>query len=300
MINKKEQQHLILIDLDGTSLNKDYKTFNTFNKKVLKRLVQRGHKVCIVTGKNFLSAYPFYKELELDTYLATYNGAYIVNPTNDSKEKFFSPISNSILNSIMEEPKIKETLKDTLIDTTDNETISTSENVYWKEVFFNNNPYVCGDVIEHLGERDALQIVLEFPSDSSKINGVISTLRKYRTAVSFNFISKLKQGEGEFLIPDKDSVVIRIRSAFANKGMAAEWISGYYNIPLSRTLAFGDDKNDLEMIRKVEFGIAMANGTLDLKALSHEVTELDNHSGGVGNHLLGFFGLEDEENSEIA
>src|ERR1700744_5633983 len=112
MINKKEQQHLILIDLDGTSLNKDYKTFNTFNKKVLKRLVQRGHKVCIVTGKNFLSAYPFYKELELDTYLATYNGAYIVNPTNDSKEKFFSPISNSILNSIMEEPKIKETLKD--------------------------------------------------------------------------------------------------------------------------------------------------------------------------------------------
>lgn len=295
MINKKEEQYLILIDLDGTTLNKDYRTFNALNKKVIEKLKAEGHKICIVTGKNYLSAIPFYNELNLDTYLATYNGAFIFNPKNDKNEKFFSPISNSIFRSIMENKSLKDSLKACLIDTTDNETISTSENVYWKEVFFNNNPYVCGDVTEHLGDRDVLQMVLEFPSeDKNKINTVISALRKYRSAISFNFINKLKKGEGEQLVPDKDSTVIRIRSSFANKGIAAEWISAYYNIPLSRTLAFGDDKNDLEMIRKVEFGIAMANGTLDLKSLSHEVTELDNHSGGVGQHLIKFFNLEDD------
>lgn len=293
MTNKKEQPYLILIDLDGTTLNKDYKTFNDLNKEVLKILKNSGHKICITTGKNYLSALPFYKELELNTYLATYNGAYISNPSNNKKTKSFSPISNLVIRSIVEDPVIKESLRDYLIDTTDNETISTSEHVYWKEVFFNNNPYVCGNAIEYLGERDALQIVLEFPSDSKKMNSVISALRKYKTSTSFNFISKLKQGNesDKSLIVDKESSVIRIRSSFANKGIAAEWISSYYNIPLSRTIAFGDDKNDIEMIKRVGFGIVMANGTPELKALSHEVTELDNHSGGVGEYLKKFFGL---------
>ncbi len=64
-------------------------------------------------------------------------------------------------------------------------------------------------------------------------------------------------------------------------------------------LAFGDDKNDYEMIRKVGYGIAMANGTLELKTLSHEVTEFDNQAGGVGQHLVRFFGLEDEFREEL-
>ena len=51
------------------------------------------------------------------------------------------------------------------------------------------------------------------------------------------------------------------------------------------------------MIRKVGFGIAMANGTLDLKSLSHEVTNLDNHSGGVGEYLSKFFNLDLEKDS---
>lgn len=297
MTNKNQQPYLILIDLDGTTLNKDYKTFNSLNKRVLKFLKAQGHKICIATGKNYLSALPFYNELGLDTYLATYNGAYISNPMIGQKEKSLSPISNGVLRAIVNDPVVKESLRDYLIDTTDNETISTSEHVYWKEVFFNNNPYVCGNAVEYLGDRDILQLVLEFPSDSKKMNSVISALRKYKTATSFNFISKLKQGSeaDKSLILDKDSAVIRIRSAFANKGTASEWISSYYNIPLSRTIAFGDDKNDFEMIKNVGFGIAMANGTSELKALSHEVTELDNHSGGVGKHLMDFFGLEEKD-----
>lgn len=296
-MSKKEQPYLILIDLDGTTLNKDYKTFNLLNKQVLTFLKKQGHKICITTGKNYLSALPFYNELGLDTYLATYNGAYISNPSDDKKSKSLSPIANSALQAIIDDSVVKESLRDYLIDTTDNETISTSEHVYWKEVFFNNNPYVCGNVTEYLAGRDVLQIVLEFPSESKKMNGVISALRKYKTATSFNFISKLKQGSeaDKSLIVDKESSVIRIRSAFANKGIAAEWISSYYNIPLSRTIAFGDDKNDFEMIKKVGFGIAMANGTSELKALSHEVTELDNHAGGVGKHLMDFFGLEEKD-----
>ncbi len=130
MTVKKDQQYLVLVDLDGTTLNKDFRTFNSFSRKVLTVLKKRGHRICITTGKNYLSAVPFYRELGLDTYLATYNGAYILNPSNSTKEKFFAPISNAIIREIVEDPKIKKHLRDFLVDSTDNETISTSEHVY--------------------------------------------------------------------------------------------------------------------------------------------------------------------------
>lgn len=127
---EKKDKHLIIIDLDGTTLNKDYKTFNDLNKKIIKHLSEEGHIVCIATGKNYLSAIPFYKELGLNTYLATYNGAHISNPSDSKKVKFFAPISNDVVRTIINDIKVSSNLKEYLIDTVDNETVSTSENVY--------------------------------------------------------------------------------------------------------------------------------------------------------------------------
>ncbi|HXN54434.1 MAG TPA: HAD-IIB family hydrolase, partial [Mycoplasmatales bacterium] len=150
LLSKKER-FLIVFDLDGTALEADYETFNKLNKRVLKYLSNKGHIVCIATGKNYLSALPYYKELDLNTYLVTYNGALISNPFfGNEKVKNFAPISNDIAKTILSDPKIKNELRECLVDTVDNETISTSENVYWKEVFFNNNPYVAGDILSHL------------------------------------------------------------------------------------------------------------------------------------------------------
>src|SRR2546430_5765793 len=66
---KNPERHLIKLDIDGTSTNPDFSTLNQKLKKVLQKLKEQGHKICFTTGRNYLSALPFYKEVGLDTFL---------------------------------------------------------------------------------------------------------------------------------------------------------------------------------------------------------------------------------------
>src|SRR4051812_15328758 len=109
---KNKEKHLIKLDIDGTSTNADFSTLNQNLKKVLQKLKERGHKICFTTGRNYLSALPFYKEVGLDTYLVTYNGGYINNPSdqNNQKAAVSNPIKNEIVKNILSEPIIKKNL----------------------------------------------------------------------------------------------------------------------------------------------------------------------------------------------
>src|SRR5438128_11463817 len=117
-IIENKEKHLIKLDLDGTSTNPDFSTLNQKLKEVLRKLIKQGHKICFTTGRNYLSALPFYKEVGLDTYLVTYNGAYINNPSDkDNKEiVVFHTIRNSVVREILNEPIIKENIKNVLIE----------------------------------------------------------------------------------------------------------------------------------------------------------------------------------------
>ena len=131
-LNKK----LILIDLDGTTLDKDYRTFNQLSAEVLVHLHRLGHKVCIATGRNYLSALPYYKKLGLKTLMATYNGAYINNPSKEELGKEpeisdFNHISNGIIRAILQEQIVKKNLLNALVDSVDREIIcSENEDIY--------------------------------------------------------------------------------------------------------------------------------------------------------------------------
>ncbi len=291
IINKK---HLIVVDLDGTLLNKDFSTLNQKNKKVLQELQKRGHKICIATGRNYRSALPFYQEVGLDTLFITYNGAYINHPLKNEVLAII-PIANSVIRNILAEEIIKNNLLNFMVDSLDRESISTSDDIYYQEVFFNGNPFVKGDVLQHLGKKDGLQLVLEFPNEERKINQIISTLRKkYKSSITFYCGEKLKaEREGEkILVPDPTKLIIKIRNLNANKGEAAKLVASYYNISLNNTVAFGNDINDVEMMSKVGIGVAVSNSLNNLKAYVHDITEFDSHSGGVAKYLSNYFGLK--------
>src|SRR5215216_5158529 len=97
-----QEKHLIKLDIDGTSTNPDFSTLNQKLKVVLQKLIKQGHKICFTTGRNYLSALPFYKEVGLDTFLVTYNGAYINNPSdkNNKEVVVFHSIKNEIVKNI--------------------------------------------------------------------------------------------------------------------------------------------------------------------------------------------------------
>ena len=233
---KNKEIHLIKLDIDGTSTNPDFSTLNQKLKNVLQKLKEQGHKICFTTGRNYLSALPFYKEVGLDTFLVTYNGAYINNPSDkDNKEiVVFHSIRNNIVRDILNEPTIKENIKNVLIDHVnglnangeiDLKTISTSDDIYYQEIFFNGNSYTKGEnILQLLGKKDILQLVLEFPKEEKTFNEILLTLRrKYNNAITFYFGTKLKaKNPGDkILVPDPERKIIKIRNELASKGIGA-------------------------------------------------------------------------------
>jgi HAD superfamily hydrolase (TIGR01484 family) len=223
----KKEIHLIKLDIDGTITNSDFSTLNQKLKKILQEIKKQGHKICFTTGRNYLSALPFYKEVGLDTFLVTYNGGFINNPSkNDAKETVHNPIANQTIRNILAEPIIKQNLHNVLIDKTDLATISTSNDIYYEEIFFNGNPYTKGDdILKLLGKEDALQLVLEFSKNDKIFNNILMLLRaKCDASVTFYSGGKLKaKNPGDrILVPDSTKTIIKIRSKYASKGMGAE------------------------------------------------------------------------------
>ena len=218
----EKEIHLIKLDIDGTSTNPDFSTLNQKLKTVLQKLKAQGHKICFTTGRNYMSALPFYQEVGLDTFLVTYNGAYINNPSkNNADELVLNPIANQVVKDILGEPIIKQNLHNVLIDKIDRTTISTSEDIYYEEIFFNGNPYTKGEnILKLLGEQDALQLVLEFSKNEEMFNNILMLLRsKYNASVTFYSGSKLKaKSPGDkVLVPDPEKTIIKIRNKFASQ-----------------------------------------------------------------------------------
>ena len=73
--------------------------------------------------------------------------------------------------------------------------------------------------------------------------------------------------------------------------MALRYLSVYYDIPLERCYAFGDNDNDKEMLSIAGHGYAMKNGTAEAKAAAKYVTKHNNHEQGVARELNRIFKL---------
>ena len=293
---KGKEIHLIKLDIDGTSTNPDFSTLNKDLKEVLQELKKQGHKICFTTGRNYWSALPFYNEVGLDTFLVTYNGAYINNPAeqNDKEAVVVNQISNQVVKNILAEPIIKKNLLNILVDRVDKKIISTSDDVYYQEIFFNGNNYTKADIpnlLEHLGNKGALQLVLEFPSEKETFYNILIMLNsKYgERAISFYFGSKLKSKKpgDKILVPDPTKNVIKIRSKMASKGKGVECVASQYNIPSSPTLTFGNDVNDIEMMHTaLGRGIVMADSDPYLIPFARGITDFGMHgSDGVAKRL---------------
>lgn len=70
----------------------------------------------------------------------------------------------------------------------------------------------------------------------------------------------------------------------ANKGHATQIASNFFDIPLKEMIAFGDDINDIDMIKIVGTGVAMGNAIPILKETAVYITET-NDKDGIANWI---------------
>lgn len=75
------------------------------------------------------------------------------------------------------------------------------------------------------------------------------------------------------------------------KGAALKRLADHLLVPISHTMAAGDQDNDISMLEAAGLGLAMCNGSEGAKAAADVITEHDNNHDGLVPYLESFFNL---------
>ena len=81
------------------------------------------------------------------------------------------------------------------------------------------------------------------------------------------------------------TAILEIVSKGIQKAKGVQEIANYLSIDQKDVIAFGDEHNDLELLDYAGWGVAMANGTDQLKGIANDVTPLSNQEDGLAVYL---------------
>ncbi|WP_053361860.1 Cof-type HAD-IIB family hydrolase [Bacillus sp. FJAT-27251] len=261
------EKHLIALDLDGTLL-KDDKTISENNKKVIQKAREHGHVVMIATGRPFRSSEMYYHELELDTPIVNFNGAFIHHPLDQSWGVHHSPLSINVAKDIVEALEsfrfhniIAEVIDDLYFHYHDEKLI---------DLFGLGDPNITTGDLRRFLKKSPTSMLIHTEEEQ------LSSIRAHLSEVHAEVID-----HRSWAAPYH---VIEIVKYGLNKAVGLKKASDHFNIPAERIIAFGDEDNDLEMLEFAGRGIAMGNGIDAVKNIANEVT-LSNEEDGIGVYL---------------
>ena len=246
---------LILTDLDHTLLHQDG-SISDETLRVLSECRDRGIKFAIATARYWIGAERYIDLLKPD-YEITTDGTLI----NSGDECLYScGFSESDTNLIVR--SLLEAKPDAKI------TVAHGKTVYWNSLHIAESEKlhkaVYNDYTSDLNVR-ANKIVAELPDDSLAVRIADQTGCKLQCYRGERWYSFLPAGSG--------------------KTAAIRALSDLSGIGIEDIVAFGDDSNDVEMLKLCGIGVAVANAVPEALESADEVT-LSNDEDGVAKWLM--------------
>jgi 5-amino-6-(5-phospho-D-ribitylamino)uracil phosphatase len=268
------KQHLIAIDLDGTLLTDD-KNISRRNKQAIDRARELGHIVCIATGRPYRASQMYYRELNLNTPIVNFNGAFIHHPLHNDFGYYHSPLELDTAKVIIETCEAFQ-VKNIMVEIIDDFYLRYYDEVLIETFSMGESPVKFGN-LDHILTDNPTSILIH-PEDHH-VNELKGLLKEAHAEV----IDQRSWGS--------PWNVIEIVKAGLNKAVGLEKIAEFYSIPKERIIAFGDEDNDLEMIEYAGIGVAMENAIPQLKTLANKVT-LTNENDGIAAFLEDYLGFK--------
>lgn len=269
-MNKKA----IFLDLDGTLLT-DEKKITEENRRAIDDALAAGHSVIIATGRPLSSAVLQAEALGLTgegCYLITFNGGILYDMGNRSV-LFKKTISRIDTAAVFEEANQRQIHIQTY----------EGDHVLVEKRCDDEDVRIYCSLIQ-IGYRtiDSIRNIKEEPVKLLAIDRRDrDRARAFRDWIVEHFRGTLDSyfSSGQF---------VEIVPAGMDKGYALRRMAERIGVPLSDTIAVGDEANDLQMIRAAGLGVAMANGTDRVKAAAGYITGRDNNHSGVAEVIRKF------------
>lgn len=263
-------EKLLCLDLDGTLLRSD-KTISKETSTYLKKISKIGIKSVIITGRHYDFAKYLTKDLGQDKYIAANNGAGIFDEKNDQtiiKNYIDDSISRSVIKLAMENKF--ETMA----------YVNVLEKGF--DLYSNRPNYeeYMGSIVRSKASirkltsptslNDVLSVVIKAQRhELEKLESIIAS--RYDDEVNYHILGSKYQPVCLLEIMDKR----------ANKWIAVKELASRLGIEKDNIISFGDEINDLEMVRNSGLGFAMKNSIDLLKSYAKATTKYTNDEDGV-------------------
>lgn len=272
---------LIISDMDGTLLNKKGEITKE-NLNTIESLTKKGNILfSIVTGRQSKTVRRLLKEYGLNLNIIGLNGAEIRNSKNEVNfEAFIDADTSKRIIDFLEEKQFLYKCYNA------DEIIMNSPNRLKKIL----QEFVIKKYGKISEEGDLLRYLKKISQDSKIIKDIKKYFEENKFKVSkieildsnINDLKKLKQS----LICSSVNVTssykynIEIVNSTVNKGEAVRILSDKMGINREDIAAFGDNYNDIPMLRYAGVSIAMANSVEEVKKIADFIT-LSNEEDGV-------------------
>ena len=245
---------MIITDLDKSLLNNE-RQISEYTKDVFRECIKNGIIVAFATARPLRSVEIFYESI-LPHAVICHNGAVVYINNKQIYQCGIKPnIAKILLNNILD------------YDSKANLAIENNEQIYtnfdasviWKDIISEKLD------IENLPAGEIDKIIIEMDS-IEKINGIKKFLQE------------------ELYLEINEGRIGLIMNKGATKWNAIKELLKYYKIEIKNTIAFGDDFNDLEMVKNCGAGIAMENGIDDIKNIAKYICG-NNEENGVAKWI---------------
>lgn len=267
--------YLLSCDLDESLLRKD-KTISLRTKLYIRRFIRNGNLFVMNTGRPYQSALHFYKMLKIKnmpiiglngTHIAfigeNYNRLKYIPFGFDKKliQDFLTEVMEYLIGAHIEDINEHYLLNNGFVPNWIDNTHIGSININYVDDFINSVP------------DEPLLANLYLKKENAKKLDEVLAKEKYHSL------------KNEYWEIQDDIISYEIHNKEVDKSTTMEYLASYYGIKKENIIAFGDNQNDIDMLKKAGIGVAMCNGLDRVKKEVKHVTRKDNNHDGIVDYL---------------
>ena len=251
---------LVVTDIDGT-IYTPTQGITEEVKHCIQNLTQKGVHVAIATGRTYGSAKCVADNIGIECPLICYQGGLVQTYNGDIIDvKYLDP---KIAREIIEDFRKRKIHLNVYIE----------DKLYVEE----DDDYIK----DYIGDKgiDYYKVDSFDELDFSKLNKMLAI--KYDSKFIDELIDELQKKYPQIYVVKSFAYFCEIANKEATKGNAIKILADLYGITTDEVLAIGDNNNDIEMVETAGVGVAMGNGTEEIKKRADFVTDNVEHNGFV-------------------
>ncbi len=275
---RKINYPLIISDFDGTLVRSDG-NISDRNKKAIREYVAAGGVFAISTGRLPAGILRRAQELGLTGNICCCQGAIILDI--QSKELLLDG---------------RISLDSTLTACKKMETMGLHVHAYDLWDYYSNVDDEALKLYENVVQAKA-EVVLDRPLSKfieEKRLRAYKLLAMVKAEESDEILEKLsaEKIDGCELTKSANFLVEVVNEKYS-KGTALEFLADYYGVSMAKTVAIGDQRNDISMIEKAGVGVAVKNADVSLKEKADYICNYTNDEDAVAD-IIEKFGFYEE------